>query len=376
MSLSPLFRPLRAGSLELEHRIVMAPLTRMRASQPGNIPTEANAEYYRQRATNGGLIITEATQVIRSGQGYPATPGIHNSEQIDGWRKVTAAVHAEGGKIVLQLWHVGRISHSSFQPGRAPPVGPSAVPAPALAFTANWERVPYETPRALDLQEIAQIVGSYANGARNAIEAGFDGVHGANGYLIEQFLQSRSNRRSDLYGGSIENRTRFLLEVAAAVSDAVGPDRVGVRLSPFGVANGMDENEPQPLYQYAIQELAKLGLAYLHLIEPRASGTGSADVSYGEALSASRLFRPFWSGVLIAAGGYSRTDAESAIATGHADAIAFGRSFISNPDLVERLRKGAALHPWNRETFYGGGSAGYTDYPFLSHIDPQIDHRT
>jgi N-ethylmaleimide reductase len=368
MSSSALFAPLNVGSLSLDHRVVMAPLTRMRARLPGNIPYEINVEYYRQRATTGGLIIAEATQVTESGQGYPATPGIHTSQQIEGWRKVTSAVHAEGGKIVLQLWHVGRISHSSFQPGGAAPLAPSAIPAAAVGFTAGWQRVPHEAPRALETEEIAELIASYRRGAENALAAGFDGVelHAANGYLIEQFLQARSNRRTDRYGGPIENRARFLIEVAEELVHTVGSGRIGVRLSPFGVANDMGEDEPLPLYQYAVNELARLDLAYLHLIEPRSSGTGMADVSRDDAPSASELFRPIWQGVLIAAGGYDPLSAERAVTAGQADAIAFGRSFIANPDLIERIRRGAPLNPWNRATFYGGAEIGYTDYPSLA----------
>jgi N-ethylmaleimide reductase len=368
MTSSALFAPLNAGSLALRHRIVMAPLTRMRAGQPGNVPHALNAEYYGQRATSGGLIIAEGTQVARSGQGYPQTPGIHSQEQIDGWRKVTSAVHARGGRVVLQLWHVGRISHSSFQPEGALPVAPSAVAASGTAFTADGQRAPYETPRALDIGEIAAIIDAYGAGARNALAAGFDGVelHGANGYLIEQFLQARSNRRADRYGGLIENRVRLLLEVTEALVGAVGARRVGVRLSPFGIANDSGEDDPEPLYRHAIEELAAFDLAYLHLIEPRASGTGAADVFRADAPSASALFRRHWPGVLIAAGGYDAASAERTVASGQADAIGFGRSFIANPDLVDRIRTGAPLNAWNRATFYGGGEVGYTDYPALA----------
>jgi N-ethylmaleimide reductase len=370
MSSSVLFAPLNVGALTLKHRIVMAPLTRMRAGQPGNVPQPLNAEYYRQRATDGGLIIAEATQVTDSGQGYPATPGIHSDEQIAGWRSVTSAVHDKGGRIILQLWHVGRISHSSFQSGGALPVAPSAIAASGMSYTATWLQEPYETPRALDIDEIRGIIDAYHRGAHNARAAGFDGVelHAANGYLIEQFLQLRSNKRTDRYGGRIENRARLLLEVTEALIDAVGADRVGVRLSPFGVANDSGEEEPLPLYQYAIGALAKLNLAYLHLIEPRASGTGKADVNRVDAPSASELFRPHWPGVLIAAGGYDGVSASRSVASGQTDAIAFGRLFIANPDLVDRIRIGAPVNAWNRATFYGGLDIGYTDYTALAAI--------
>jgi N-ethylmaleimide reductase len=362
-----LFTPLQIGPYRLAHRVVMAPLTRMRAARPGNVPKALNAVYYEQRATEGGLIIAEATQVSPTGQGMPATPGIHSQEQVKGWRLVTDAVHAKGGLIFLQLWHVGRISHSSHQPNGGLPVAPSAIAAKGKAITASFDRVPLETPRALEASEIPALVQSYADAARNAWEAGFDGVeiHSANGYLLEQFLQLRSNQRGDAYGGSIENRARLMLDVVQAVAAVWGPDRVGIRLSPFGVANDSGEADPMPLYTYAIKELAKFGLAYLHFIEPRASGAGQAEVDHKDVPSAAELFRPIWPGVLMTAGNFKGDGAEAAVAAGHADAIAFGRFFISNPDLPERLRKCAPLTPYNRATFYGGDAAGYTDYPRL-----------
>ncbi|MFC7398377.1 alkene reductase [Chelatococcus sp. GCM10030263] len=367
MTLPSLFSPLSIGSHELSHRVVMAPLTRMRAGRPGNVPHALNVEYYRQRASKGGLIIAEGTQISPSGQGMPATPGIHSPEQIAGWRDVTDAVHAEGGLIFLQLWHVGRISHSSHQPAGALPVAPSAIAAAGNAFTASFERVPFETPRALETAEIPALVESYATAARNAEAAGFDGVeiHGANGYLLEEFLQSRTNQRTDAYGGSIENRARLVVEVASAVAGVWGPERVGIRLSPFGIANDSGEADPMPLYSHVIRELAKLRLGYLHLIEPRASGAGQAEVDHKDVPSAAELFRPIWPNVLIAAGNFRADTAEAAVAEGKADAIAFGRLFIANPDLPERLRRGAPLNPYNRATFYGGGVEGYIDYPAL-----------
>jgi N-ethylmaleimide reductase len=346
----------------------MAPLTRMRAGQPGDVPRALNAEYYRQRATPVGLIIAEGTPISESAKGMPATPGIYSPEQVKGWKAVTDAVHEASGLIFLQLWHVGRISHSSHQPHGALPVAPSAIAAAGNAYTATFERAPFETPHALTASEIQDVVGDYRAAARNALSAGFDGVeiHGANGYLIEQFLQTRSNTRSDAYGGSIENRVRFLLEVTRAVIDVWGPDRVGVRLSPFGVANDSGEPDPLPLYSHAIQELGKLGPVYLHLIEPRASGAGQADVDHKGVPSASELFRPIWQHVLIAAGNYTPASAEAAVVANHADAIAFGRLFIANPDLPERIKQGTPLSPYNRATFYGGEAEGYTDYPRLS----------
>ncbi|WP_407166790.1 alkene reductase [Bradyrhizobium sp. ORS 111] len=361
-----LFSPLKIGPYQLKHRVVMAPLTRMRAAKPSLAPRPLNAEYYAQRATPGGLIIAEASPVAATGFGNPGVPGIYTEAQIAGWRKVVDAVHARGGFIFLQLWHVGRVSHSSYQPDGALPVAPSAVAIAELkTMTADGKVVEYETPRALETREIPLMVEAYRQAARNALVAGFDGVeiHGANGYLIEQFLQSRSNLRTDQYGGSIENRVRFLLEVTQAAIDVWGADRVGVRLSPYGIANGSGEADPMPLYSHAIKALDKLGLAYLHFIEPRASGTGRAEVDRQNVPSAMVLYRPMWSGVLMTAGNFSGESAQSAVAEGHADAIAFGRYFISNPDLPRRLQRGYPLTPYNRATFYSGEEKGYTDYP-------------
>ncbi|HEX7883389.1 MAG TPA: alkene reductase [Afipia sp.] len=368
MTSSSLFSPLKVGPYELSHRVAMAPLTRMRADQADNSPHALNVEYYAQRATKGGLIIAEASQVTPSGRGNPRTPGIHGPEQIKGWREITDAVHARGGIIFLQLWHVGRVSHSSFQPGGALPVAPSAVPISGnfKAMTADGKQAPYETPRALELEEIANIVEYFREGAQNALDAGFDGVelHGANGYLFEQFLQSHINRRTDAYGGSIENRARLLLEATDAAISIWGANRVAVRLSPYGVANDTGESEPMSLYGYVVRQLATRDLAYLHFIEPRSSGAGRADVNHQNVPSAMELFRPLWPGVLITAGGFTGETAEEAVASGKADAIAFGRHFISNPDLPLRLKHKSPLTPYNRATFYGGAEAGYTDYPF------------
>jgi N-ethylmaleimide reductase len=332
MNYPSLFSPLQVGPYRLSHRVVMAPLTRMRAEKPSLVPRPLNAEYYGQRATPGGLIIAEASPVMATGHGSPGTPGIYSEEQIKGWRDVVDAVHAEGGLIFLQLWHVGRVSHSSFQPGGALPVSSSAVPISATlkTMTADGKPAPYETPRALETNEISGVVDGFRQAARNAREAGFDGVeiHGANGYLIEQFLQSHTNLRTDRYGGSITNRARFLMEI----------------------------------YTHVVQALDPLGLAYLHFIEPRSSGAGRAEVNHQNVPSAMMLFRPIWSGVLISAGGFTGEAADAAIAAGHADAIAFGRIFISNPDLPRRLRHGFPMTPYNRATFYGGEEIGYTDY--------------
>jgi N-ethylmaleimide reductase len=367
MNYPSLFSPLKVGPYQLQHRVVLAPLTRMRAERPGLSPRPLNTEYYRQRTTPGGLLIAEATPVVATGHGNPGVPGIYSEAQIKGWREVVDAVHAKGGLIFLQLWHVGRVSHSSLQPGGVLPVAPSAVPISAelKTMTADGKPASYETPRALETSEIEGLIDGYRQGARNALKAGFDGVeiHGANGYLIEQFLQSHTNLRTDRYGGSIENRARLLLEIAQAVIEVWGAGRVGVRLSPYGIANDSGEADPMPLYTHVVRSLDALGLAYLHVIEPRSSGAGRAEVNHQNVPSAMLLFRPLWTGVLMTAGGFTGDTAEAAIAAGHADAVAFGRIFISNPDLPRRLQYGFPLTPYNRATFYGGEEAGYTDYP-------------
>jgi N-ethylmaleimide reductase len=374
MNFPTLFSPLEVGPYQLAHRVVMAPLTRMRAARPQLAPRPLNADYYAQRATPGGLLIAEASPVLATGFGNPGVPGIWSEQQVEGWRRVVDAVHAKGGIIFLQLWHVGRVSHSSFQPGGALPVAPSAVAISTefKAMTADGKVAAYETPRALETDEIAGIVAAFSQAATNAMAAGFDGVeiHGANGYLLEQFLQSRSNLRTDRYGGSIENRARLLVEVTQAAIAVWGASRVGVRLSPYGIANDSGEPDPMPLYTHVVKALGPLGLAYLHLIEPRSSGAGRAEVNWQNVPSAMLLFRPIWNGVLIAAGGFSGEAAEAAIAEGHADAVAFGRIFISNPDLPRRLRHGFPLTPYNRATFYGGEEAGYTDYPVYDELAP------
>jgi N-ethylmaleimide reductase len=374
MNFPSLFSPLQVGPYRLTHRVVMAPLTRMRAERPSLAPRPLNAEYYAQRATPDGLIIAEASPVMASGHGNSGVPGIYSEAQIKGWRAVVDAVHAKGGLIFLQLWHVGRVSHSSFQPGGVLPVAPSAVPISAelKTMTADGKPASYETPRALETGEIAGIVAAFRQGASNAMKAGFDGVeiHGANGYLIEQFLQLRSNLRTDQYGGGIENRARFLMEITEAVIGVWGASRVGVRLSPYGIANDSGEADPMPLYTDVVQALNPLGLAYLHFIEPRSSGAGRAEVNHQNVPSAMVLFRPIWKGVLITAGGFTGETANTAIADGHADAIAFGRIFISNPDLPRRLSQGLPLTPYNRATFYGGEEKGYTDYPVYGELEP------
>ena len=362
-----LFQPLAIGGLPLSHRVVMAPLTRMRATVPGNVANEMNAEYYGQRASKGGLIIAEASQVSDDGRGAPCTPGIHTPAQVAGWKLVTDAIHARGGKVFLQLWHMGRLSVPAYQPDGGLPIAPSAVAANVEVTTPDFKRVPAPTPRALETAEIPVLVEKYVHAARCARQAGFDGVeiHSANGYLLEQFLQSRTNRRTDAYGGPVENRCRLVLEITQAIAGVWGADKVGIRLSPFGIANDSGEDDPMPLYSHLIRELDKLGLAYLHLIEPRASGAGQREVDRQDVPSAAQLFRKLWHGVLIAAGNFKGDSAEAMVKAGDADAIAFGRFFISNPDLPERLRLGAALTPYNRATFYSRGPVGYTDYPAM-----------
>ena len=362
-----LFTPLALGPITLRHRVVMAPLTRMRARPEGNVPTALNAEYYAQRATPGGLLIAEATPVSWQGHGHPNVPGIHTAAQVTGWRLVTDAVHAKGGVIYLQLWHTGRVSHSSHQADGAAPVGPSAIAAQGMTLDRDFKPVPYEVPRALETAEMPALIDTWRQAAANAMAAGFDGVeiHGANGYLLEQFLQSRSNVRTDRYGGSLENRCRLHLEIADAVAAEVGADRTGIRLSPWGIANDSGEADPLPLYTHLVRELAARKLVYLHLIEPRASGTGKADIVREGQPSAAATFRPLWPNVLIDAGGFDRDGALQAVRDGRADAVAFGRFFISNPDLPRRIELGVPFTPYHRPTFYGGGAVGYTDYPTL-----------
>ncbi len=368
MNTDPLFQPANLGALALKHRVVLAPLTRMRAQQPGDLPYDLHAEYYSQRASEGGLVITEATDITPQAHGYPWVPGVYSDEQLAGWRKVTDAVHAKGGLIVNQIWHVGRVSHSSMQPGGALPVAPSAIAHPGDHMDANGATMPFETPRALELDEIAAITQDFVQAARNARSVGFDGVelHGANGYLIDQFLRVGANVRTDQYGGSVENRARFLLETVDAVVAAIGADRVGIRLSPWGGFGGMSEDDGQALWTYVITELGKRELAYLHLIEPRADFTNDDGTLDADAPDVAALFTKLFGGPVISAGGYKADTALAAVESGKATAVAFGRTFIANPDLPERIRVGAELNPYNRATFYGGAAEGYTDYPFMA----------
>jgi N-ethylmaleimide reductase len=354
-----LFTPIQLGRYELPNRIVMAPLTRNRAGA-GNVPQPLNALYYQQRAS-AGLIITEASQVSPQGVGYPATPGIHSAEQVEGWKTVTQAVHDKGGRIFLQLWHVGRISHPSLQPDGALPVAPSAIQPKGDAMTYSGMQ-PFVIPRALELEEIPSIIDQYRQGAKNALEAGFDGVeiHGANGYLLDQFLRDGTNQRTDAYGGSLENRARLLLEVTQAVVDVWGSDRVGVRLSPSGTFNDMADSDPRATFGYAIQALNAFNLAYLHLLEP-----SEADLRYGGIPIPTREFRPLYDGTLMVNWGYDQASGHQAIAEGYADLVSYGTLFIANPDLPRRFQENAPLNAPNPDTFYGGGAEGYTDYPSL-----------
>ncbi|MCA9548929.1 MAG: alkene reductase [Myxococcales bacterium] len=357
---TPLFTPLTVGRLTLKNRAVMAPMTRGRAASTGGAPTALMADYYRQRA-EAGLIVTEATAISPQGVGWVNAPGIFAPEHVQGWRPVTAAVHEAGGRIFLQLWHMGRVSHPDFL-GGALPVGPSAVAAAGESTTPNGKK-PYVTPRALEAQELAGIAADYAAAAKNAIEAGFDGVeiHGANGYLLDQFIRDASNRREDEYGGSIEKRWRFPLEVARAVAAAVGPERTAIRLSTVSGYNGMGDSDPHASFAYGASQLDALSLAYVHVLEAR---PGHMLAVAGVAPVHPRI-RAEFRGPLILNGGYDRAAADAAIAEGAADAVAFGVPFLANPDLLARFRQGAALNPPDFRTFYTPGAAGYTDYPAL-----------
>ncbi|MCX7563265.1 alkene reductase [Xanthomonadaceae bacterium XH05] len=369
--MASLFDPLIAGALHLPNRIVMAPLTRNRS--PNGVPGAMVETYYAQRAS-AGLIVSEGVAITHQGQGYADVPGLYEPAQLEGWRRVTAAVHAAGGRIVAQLWHVGRISHVSLQPGGADPVAPSAITAEAKTYIlkpdGGGEFVPTSAPRALEIGEIPAIVQDYARAARAAVDAGFDGVelHGANGYLIDQFLRAGSNRRSDEYGGSIENRVRFMDEVVAAVAAAIGGERTGIRISPVTPANDAADPDPQPLFEAVARSLARHDLAFVHVIEG-ATG-GARDFQQGDTPFDYHALRNAYrdaggQGAWILNNGYTRELADAAIAAGHADAIAFGRAFIANPDLVRRLRENAPLNALEKTTLYGGGEAGYTDYPAL-----------
>jgi len=354
-----LFEPYQLGPITLPNRAVMAPLTRNRAVPPGMVPSPLAVDYYAQRAS-AGLLITEASQVSQQGQGYQDTPGIYSKEQIAGWRKVTDRVHEKKGRIFIQLWHVGRVSHTTLQPGGGAPVAPSAIRAKGKTFVAGTF-TDISEPRALELDEIPGIIDSFKRGAANAMEAGFDGVeiHGANGYLLDQFAKDGGNKRTDAYGGGIENRARLMLEVSKAVVDAIGPERTGIRISPVTPANDISDSNPQALFDYITDQLEALKLVYIHVIEGATGGPRDfAPFDYAS-------LRKRFSRAYIANNGYDFELATKVLATGAADLIAFGKPFISNPDLVERLKAGAPLNEFDKATFYGGGAKGYTDYPVL-----------
>ena len=365
MTSSILFSPLRVGALDLPNRIVMAPLTRSRAGQPGDVPQPMNARYYAQRA-DAGLIVSEAAPISRQGTGYAFTPGIYTDAQQAGWRGVTDAVHAAGGRIALQLWHVGRISHHLLQEGGQAPVAPSALRSDTgesfVVLPEGPRRVPCDAPRALEADEIPGIIADYAAGARRALAAGFDMIelHAANGYLLQQFLSTNSNLRTDAWGGSLEKRARIVLEALDAIVAVAGADRVGVRVSPHFHRHDIADAQTEPMHVYLAQQFERRGIAYMHIAESVWSG--------GPALSDElrRGLREAYRGRIIVCGGYDAASGAARIGQGLADAVAFGRSFIANPDLVERIRSGAALNRPDPATFYGGGEAGYLDYPTLA----------
>lgn len=372
--MTTLFDPITIGDISLANRIVMAPLTRNRSPQA--VPNTLNAAYYAQRAT-AGLLITEATAITHQGQGYADVPGLYTPEALAGWKKVTDEVHKAGGKIVVQMWHVGRISHTTLQPDGGKPVAPSAIQAKSKTFLVNEDGTgsfaETSEPRALDLPELPGIVEDYRKAARAAIDAGFDGVeiHAANGYLIDQFLRSGSNKRTDAYGGSIENRARFLSEVLDAVTSEIGAGRTGIRISPVTPANDASDGDPQPLFTHVVQKLAAHPLAYVHIIEgatggPRDHQQGEKPFDYAALRAAYEAAggKAAW----MVNNGYDRDLAIETVKNGSADLVAFGKPFIANPDLVRRLEENAPLNTPDQATFYGGGAQGYTDYPALENV--------
>ncbi|QDF98145.1 alkene reductase [Azoarcus sp. DD4] len=369
--MTTLFDPITAGDIRLANRIAMAPLTRNRA--PDAVPAPMTATYYAQRAT-AGLLITEATAISHQGQGYANVPGLYAPEQIEGWKRVTEAVHAAGGKIVTQLWHVGRVSHNSLQPDGGAPVAPSAITARTKTYLihadGSGEFVPTSAPRALDIAELPGIVEDYRRAARAAIEAGFDGieVHAANGYLIDQFLRAGSNHRNDAYGGSIENRARLLVEVMEAITAEIGAGRTAIRISPVTPANDASDPNPQPLFTYVVEQLARWPLAYVHVVEGATGGARDfqqGDAPFDYAALRAAYARAGGKAAWMVNNGYDRELAEAAVAEGRADIVAFGKAFIANPDLVLRLREKAPLNAWDTSSFYGGSEKGYLDYPTL-----------
>jgi N-ethylmaleimide reductase len=376
-----LFTPVQLGALSLLHRVVMAPLTRSRSVQPNSVPGDLMREYYQQRASNGGFIITEATNISLTSRGWLGAPGLYTNEQVEGWRKIVAAVHAKGGHFFAQLWHSGRSSHTEMTGGATPvtaSVDPSywQNPGHLVSIPGRWAQP--SPHRALTVTEIAGIVADYRSAAARAMDAGFEGVelHAANGYLIDQFLQDGSNHRADEYGGSIQNRTRLLLNVVSALVSVWGPGRVGVRLGPGGTWNGMSDSDPDSLFSYAVEQLNQFDLAYLHLIEPRIKGSELA--GEGQGAEAAQHFRTIFKGKLIGAGGFEPDTAEESVANGIVDAVAFGRHFVANPDLPRRILEELPLNRYDRNTFYTFDARGYVDYPFygaapeaeLNHTDP------
>ena len=364
--MSMLFSSIDVGPMALSHRVVMAPLTRSRSEQPGDVPGDLMREYYSQRASNGGLVISEATTISISARGWLGAPGLYSDQQVEGWKKITAAGHAKGGRMFSQLWHTGRSSHVEMTGGTAP--------VSASVSSAYWQDTSHltSTPsgwitpsphRALEIPEIKAIVEDYRNAAGRAMAAGFDGVelHAANGYLPDQFLQDGSNKRTDSYGGSIQNRSRFLLEIVDALISVWGGDRVAVHIGPSGTWNGMSDSNPQALFSHVALQLNQFGLAYLHVIEPRVKG--SVVIAEDEAPIAAHQFRKLFNGKIIAAGGFEPDSAEAIITSGDADLVSFGRYFVSNPDLPLRIRRALPLSRYDRDTFYTFDAHGYTDYP-------------
>jgi N-ethylmaleimide reductase len=355
-----LFTPVQIGAITLGHRVVMAPLTRSRSQQPGSVPSDLMLEYYTQRASRGGLIISEATGISQTGRGWYGAPGIYSDAQVEGWKRITSAVHARGGHIFLQLWHTGRASH--IDTTGTVPVAPSVVPYESLVSTPNGWQKP-SPHRALDIAEIPGIVADYRHAAERAKAAGFDGVelHGANGYLPDQFLQDGSNKRTDAYGGSVEKRSRFMLEILDAIVSVWGGDRVAVRIGPSGSFNSMSDSNPQALFDYLTGELNRFGLAYLHILEPRVKG--NVVIAEGQEPVAAARLRKIFTGKIVAAGGFEPDTAEAVVEKGDADLVAFGRHFIANPDLPKRIELGLPLNPYDRDTFYTFDAQGYIDYP-------------
>jgi len=375
-----LFSPVDVGTLTLSHRVVMAPLTRSRSEQPGDIPGKLMLEYYTQRASEGGLIISEATTISITSRGWFGAPGMYSDEQVAGWKKITRAVHAKGGRMFSQLWHTGRSSHVDMTDG-ATPVAPSAVPSywldstPSISTPSGWAKP--SPHRALDMAEIPGVVEDYRKAAERAKAAGFDGVelHAANGYLPDEFLQDGSNKRIDAYGGSVENRARFLLEIVGALASVWGGNRVAVRIGPSGRWNSMSDSNPTVLFDYVAEQLNQFGLAYLHIIEPRIKG--NVLIAEGQAPVATARLRRIFKGRIIAAGGFEPDSAEAIVEKGDAYLVAFGRHFLANPDLPKRIRLGLPLNAYNRATFYTFDSHGYTDYPFYQEpgqalLEPQF----